>query len=283
MIAVVKNEQRVYEGVATGVLDTFKILIDAEVAVAKAENAAKAEPSPLPQAPVSSRVSSDAADKGLRGPVKSVLTESQSLSGTGSGQTRKRNSLETYNKQGNMVREELYDGRGNQSVITVFGYIDGSRVSTSKWISHEYDPPPPVGIGPAPRSEMKRSDSRYQNRFEFKYDNKKRLIEKTYFHNNGEPGPRDVYKYTDKQREELFYSADGSLRQRYLYTLDDKGNEIEKSIFERDGTVRSRISFVYEFDSRGNWIKRTASEIVTKDGREERKPQNVYYRTVTDD
>ena len=267
MIAVVKDSQQVYESVATGVLDTFKILSDAEVAVAKAEKAAKAEPSPLPQAPVALRVNSDAADKGLRGPVKSVLTGS---------------SLEIYNEQGNMVREELYDGRGNLAGITVFGYIDGRRVSTSKWITHEYDPPPLVAVGPAPRSEMKKSDSRYHNRFEFKYDNKKRLIEKTYFHNNGDLWLREVYKYTDKQREELAYSADGSLSQCYLYTLDDKGNEVEKTIFEmRDGSVSSRISFVYEFDSRGNWIKRTASEIVTKDGREERKPQKVYHRTIT--
>ena len=282
VVAVVKNNQRIYEGVATGVLDTFKILTDAEVAAATSQEVSKAEPSPLPQTPVAPRAGSDAADEGLHGRVKSVLTESQDLSGTSSVQTRKRNSLDTYNEQGNLLRTELYDYKGNLSEVIVFGYIDGGRVSAFRSISHGYDPPPGVAIGPPPGGKDKKSDSRYQYRYDFKYDDKKRLIEKTYFQNNGDVWLRYVYKYTGNQREKLVYAADGSLNQRYLQILDEKGNEVEGTIFKtRDGSVDVKQSFAYEFDSHGNWIKRTSSEIVTKDGREERKPRRVYYRTIT--
>ena len=93
---------------------------------------------------------------------------------------------------------------------------------------------------------------------------------------------RYVYNYSGNQREELVYSADGSLNQRYLSVLDEKGNEVEETIFEaRDGSIRSKHSYAYEFDSHGNWTKRTTSKWVTKDGRSSYEPQYVYYRTIT--
>jgi hypothetical protein len=63
--------------------------------------------------------------------------------------------------------------------------------------------------------------------------------------------------------------------------LDDKGNRVEWTIFEvRDGTISSKLSYVYEFDAKGNWIKRTSSKWVTKDGRSYYEPENVYYRKI---
>jgi hypothetical protein len=281
LVAVMKNTQRVYESVAVGVLDSFKILSEAEVANRSKQEAAKAEPSPLPQTPVAERAGSDASDEGLRGRVKSVLTESQDLSGTWSIQTRKRNSLESYNEKGNITREERYDYKGNLSEVTVYGYIDGRRVSASKMVEHEYNPPP-MRIEPAPGAAVKTSDNRYGWRYEFKYDDQKRLTEKTYFQSNGDVWLRYVYKYTGKQQEELVYAEDGSLNQRYLLIFDDKGNTVEKTSFDtRTGAVEWRQSYTYEFDSHGNWTRRTASKIVTKDGRELREPSSVYYRTIT--
>lgn len=281
MVLVLKNAQREYENVAVGVLDSFKILNDADVQKRLTDEAAKAEPSPLPQTLVTSRPGTDASDDGLHGRVKSVLTEMQDLSGTWANQARMRNLFATYNEQGNKVREERYDYKGNLSQITVYGYIDGNRVSAFKLIEHEYDPPA-VGIGPGPGAAVKKSDNRYNFKFEFKYDDKKRLTEKTSFHSNGDIWLRYVYKYTDNKREELVYAANGSLNWRHLVTLDDKGDELERTVFEtRNDTVRLKEAYVYEFDSHGNWTKRTTSKIVTKDGREEREPASVYFRTIT--
>jgi len=278
IMAVTKNTQQMYEGVAAGVLDSFKIMSEADAAAAMAREAAKAEPSPLPQTPVTRRDGTDATDEGLKGRVKTVLTESQDLSGTWSIQTRMRNSFTTYNELGNKVRTELYDHRGNLSDIRVYGYIDGSRVSDFKTIRHEYDLP--ISIGPAPGATGRKFDPRYQYRFEYKYDERKRLTEWTYFHSDGAVWQRYVYKYDGKQKEEMVYSADGKLNRRSLLVLDDKGNKVEETLFETSGAVRTKTSYVYEFDSPGNWIKRTSSEIVS-DGREQMKPQSVYYRTIT--
>ena len=58
-----------------------------------------------------------------------------------------------------------------------------------------------------------------------------------------------MYKYSRNQKEELVYSADGSLNQRDLSVPDAKGNEIEETIFEVSGVkVCSKHSYTYEFD-----------------------------------
>jgi hypothetical protein len=279
-VLVVKTTQKAYEAVAASVLNSFKILSDSEVSARLSESTAKNEPSPLPQQPVAPRASSDAKDDGLHGRVKTVLTESQDLSGTWSVQTRKRSSLENFNDQGNLTRRDAYDYKGNLFDITVYGYIDGNRVSNFNIIRHEYDPPPMISTTPG--AAAKKSDPRYVYRIDFKYDDKKRLIEEIMFHNNGDLWLRYVYKYTGNQRERLVYSSDGSLNQRYISILDDKGNELEQTIFEaRDGTIRVKHSYAYEFDSIGNWTKRTASKLVIKDGSSQQEPQNIYYRTIT--
>jgi hypothetical protein len=84
-----KTEQRAYEDLALKVLETFKVLSDAEVTAALKTKATEAEPSPLPQEPVVSRVGSDAADDDLRDKVRTVFHEDEDLSGTWSVQRTK--------------------------------------------------------------------------------------------------------------------------------------------------------------------------------------------------
>jgi hypothetical protein len=278
---VVKSEQHIYESVAVSILDSFRVLNDAEVAVAAKAEEAKAQPSPLPQEPVVKRDGTDASDGGLHGKVKTVLRESEDLSGTWAVGTRKPTSMEYYNEGGNLTKSESYDWKGNLFQILVYGYLDGARVSDRKTITHEYNPPP-IMISSEAGEAKPNYDPRYSNKFAFKYDDKKRLIEKTWFNNDGKLSLRYVYKYSELQREELVYTADGSLNQRYVSLLDNQGNEIEETSYEVGGeTVRSKQAYAYEFDVNGNWTKQTTSKWVTKDGRSYYEPANVYYRTIT--
>ena len=288
IVLVVSTEQRPYEAVAVKVLDSFKILSETEVTTALKAKAATAEPDPLPQEPVAARDGTDASDDHLQGEVKTLLEESEDLSGTWTVAGRKPVSMEYYNKAGNRTKSESYDYKGNLSDITVYGYIDGARVSDFKQIEHNYNPPPIVSVAPPvvsvspPDAAKPKSDPRYSIKFAFRYDGQKRLVEKTWFLNNGKISIRYVYKYSGNQREELVYSADGSLNQRYIVVLDDKGNEIEQTNFDtRDGSIRGKSSYAYEFDAKGNWIKRVTSKLVTKDGKTSFVPQYVNYRTIT--
>lgn len=284
VLLFMQTNQRAHEAVAEKVLDSFKVLSDTVVSAALKEKAAKAEPDPLPQEPVVLRSRSDAEDEGLHREVKTVFEESQDLSGTWSTQGRKPNSMKYYNERGNLTKLELYDYKGNLSDITVYGYLDGARASRRKYIEQEYNPPPMMILSP-PGGLKPKYDPRYSNKFTFKYDDQKRLIEKEWISNDGQLWLRYVYKYSGNaanQREELVYAANGSLNQRYLSILDDKGNKVEQTSFEtRDGSVRDKYSYTYEIDDKGNWIKRTTSKWLTKDGKSYSTPSYVDYRTIT--
>jgi hypothetical protein len=267
-ITVMTNSER-DESAAVSVLDSFKLLNDAEIT----EEALRTAPGPLPQTPAAPRAGSDASDEGLRGPVKSVRIEHQLLSKTLRGP---RSWLTTYNEKGNMVRSESYDLKNNLVLITVYGYLDGSRVSASKFIPREDG----IGIGTMGPVSNKKRDPRYDQRFEFKYDEKKRLIEQTHFSSNGDISWRRVFKYGGNQKEELFYPDNRTLTQRNLEILDDKGNVIERTVFAPDGTIRSKVSYTYEFDSNGNWTSQTRSWSLQDERLRKLEPTAVL-RTIT--
>jgi hypothetical protein len=281
LVLVLRPEQRAYEALAFKVLDSFNVLSETEVSEAWKAKMAGAEPSALPQEPVVARVRSDAEDDGLRGKVKSVFAESEDLSGRGSVPGRIPRAMTSFNERGNLTKRELYDYKGNLSEIVVYGYIDGARVSNTKMIRHEYDPPPGVATGPSAAGTKPKFDPRYSNKFTFKYDDQNRLIEKAWFLSNGEPTIKYVYKYSANQRENLVYTETGSLNQRSIAILDEKGNEVERTHFKtQDGSIESKYSYAYEFDSKGNWTKRTVSKWVTKDGKSFYEPSYVDYRTI---
>jgi hypothetical protein len=273
-LVVMTNSQR-DESTAVRMLDSFKLLSDAEIT----EEALKVPPGPLPQTPEAPRAGSDATDEGLRGPVMSVRTEIQYLSERPLTKMLPRSRVTTYNEKGNMLRSEWCDFKNNLDLIIVYGYLDGGRVSVSKFIPREYGLPlARGGNGSIPTNKKK--DPRYDHRFEFKYDDKKRLTETTDFLSDGDILERNVYKYEGNQKEELVYSENGSLIRRHLYILDDKGNEIEQTDFKADGSVSSKMSYTYEFDSNGNWTKRTTSWNVVSDRLRQLQP-SVHLRTIT--
>ena len=279
IVAVMKNTQQTYESLALGVLDSFKVLSEAEVK-AKENETAKAAPRSLPQTPVPERAGTDASDQGLHGRVKSVLTETlEDLSETGS-QRRIRESLDSYNEQGNLIQSEYYDEQGNLSSIKVYGYIDNNRVSRMLNFRRPHDPPPPVAsISPPP--ETKKRDPRFQYRCEFKYDEQKRLTEEAIFLNNGDLRSRSVYKYMGNRKEQLDYAKDGQLSQRVLYILDDKGNPVQETVFNDKAEARYKTNYTYRFDSNGNWTTRTSTQVEVTDGREVSGPSAVHFRTIT--
>lgn len=272
---IVKNTQREHEGAALKVLDSFRLLSDSEIT----ELSLKAGPGPLPQTPETPRAGSDAEDEGLRGRVKSVRTDIRYLvepsfpEGT-------RSIVTTYNERGNKVRTETYDHKNNLSRIEVYGYLDGARVSTYKFIHREYSHPIAIGGG-GDRPSTKPLDPRYHQKFEYKYDEQKRLIERTEYLSNGEASQRYVYKYEGNQKEETGYSGNGTLRWRDVHILDDKGNTIERTDFNYKNSPTGKTTFTYEYDSKGNWTKRTSSPNITNEQLRKLNTATVHQRTIT--
>jgi Txe/YoeB family toxin of Txe-Axe toxin-antitoxin module len=72
------------------------------------------------------------------------------------------------------------------------------------------------------------------------------------------------------------------LNQKYVYTLDAKGNEIEMLAYDTETKkLESTETYEYlEFDAKGNWTKRVTS-YGNKKAKFVAKPREVLYRTLT--
>jgi hypothetical protein len=62
---------------------------------------------------------------------------------------------------------------------------------------------------------------------------------------------------------------------------DAKGYVTEVASYRADGSVKKRLLYGYEFDAKGNWIKKTKSEWITKNGKSFFEPRQIISRTIT--
>ncbi len=83
-----------------------------------------------------------------------------------------------------------------------------------------------------------------------------------------------------KTQNQYFPVAGSSLTGRETYKYDDKGNISEMTLLNSDGSVLSKESYKYEFDSLGNWVRMTTSLAVVENGKIEFEPTEVTYRTI---
>lgn len=279
IVAVYQNAEN--DKFLNKVLDTFKLISEAEVEAEKQKKFEAMKPPALPQEPVVAKQTTDAEDENLKGKVKKIVGETEDLSGTWSVQGRKPSSVIHFNEKGNFVERVYYDSQGNPFQITMYGYIDGKRVSNSQTARYEYDPP--AARSTNSKEPIKKPDPRYEYSYEYKYKDGK-MIEKQMIFSNGKNGLRYVSNYIGSQVEKFVYTPEGELNQKYLYTLDKDGNEIEMISFglkNYDIYGDRKYRYTYEFDEKGNWIKRTTFTEVTENGEKVFKPSSISYRTIS--
>ena len=78
-----------------------------------------------------------------------------------------------------------------------------------------------------------------------------------------------------------FLAAGGALTGKEVYKYDDKGNIIEMTLFNADGSIMTRENYQYEFDAMGNWTKMVTSVAVIDNGRLTYEPTEVTYRSIS--
>lgn len=61
---------------------------------------------------------------------------------------------------------------------------------------------------------------------------------------------------------------------------DGKGNVLERGTFDNGKRTAVELSVKYEFDPRGNWIKRTLLRPIEKNGNRELQPSEISYRQI---
>lgn len=105
---------------------------------------------------------------------------------------------------------------------------------------------------------------------------------------NGKPveGPRVVLEtitYDNKGARvdsAYFLTAGGTLTGKEVYKYDDRGNMVEMTLQDKDGSLLAKEVYAYEFDAVGNWVKMTTSVAVIEGGNLTFEPTEVTYRTI---
>src|SRR5207248_7124024 len=78
-----------------------------------------------------------------------------------------------------------------------------------------------------------------------------------------------------------YLAVGGSLTGKEVYKYDDKGNIIEMTLFNADGSVMSKEVYQYEFDAMGNWTKMITSVAIIENGKLSYEPTEITYRSLS--
>lgn len=241
----------------------------------------EATPALLPQSPVADKLKSDADDNNLKGRVKSLIEEVQYAG----KKTRERTDEDYYDEKGNYIKTISFSD-GYPTSVAVWGYIDGNRVLKSADINYAKGERPIsndiiMSLEDNPENSTAARDSRYSTKYEYKYNQNGQLSEELTYSNRSQLLFRHVYNYKGNQREKLDYGRDGSLWSQSVEILDKNGNVIEQySLDEHDKPV-DRETYIYEFDSQGNWIVQKAFNKEIVRGKTVLKPWFTAYRIIT--
>ncbi len=233
---------------------------------------------------------SDRKQDGLAGSVQSVRIETSKMirqSGDYIEGPREVVETKTYDAKGRMTEERytaaddaplytaryIFDGNGrkkergvyapNETLRTKREFKYDTEENLIEW--SEYD-----------------ADGLMRNKNIYTYNDDRQVSERTVFNGKGSVVDRWTYAYDENgnKKDEARYYADGSIDTRYVYTLDEKGNRVETSKYNAKDEAVGKESHSYEFDSKGNWIKRTTARLIDSEGKTETEPVEITYRKI---
>jgi len=79
--------------------------------------------------------------------------------------------------------------------------------------------------------------------------------------------------------EQRFYDPEGVLTSKIVTTVDHKGEWVERATYDAEGSLREKVNYEREYDTRGNWIKQVVSKWNPQT--EKSEMTQVYYRAIT--
>jgi len=221
----------------------------------------------------------------LLGAVKTITVEEANVSSKSGKWIEGKRRLErttTFNREGNLIKEVIHANGSGVSTITYRYDGNGNRTDS---IYNE-------GVfSRTPAREDEWNDIRQVRliRWRFKYDADNNRTEELAYSSVAH-GPisgevliqRYVHNYDDKgNRETTLYYDTTVLLNKWAYVYDNKGTLTEQSRYSAGGRLELKEVCSCEFDSSGNWIKKTISREKIKKGGPHFDPEKVIYRTIT--
>lgn len=244
---------------------------------------------------VSAQKKSDLEHDRLIGPVKILRVETAKLVSKSGIWLEKGRNLQWvihYDPKGNMTKEVIHLDSPRRTEINYHYDKDGNRSESINMegslrpLTHRvYGVERRVNIGSGGGDQIRLV------RRTFKHDADGRRVEEVIYGNNNDRsttiyGGRaisGIYKFTydpKGQMIEITYSEAGVVLNKWVNTYDDSGNVTEMAKYSEVGRLLLKESYKYEFDSTGNWIKRTTSKWKERGSKSYFEPEEVTYRAI---
>lgn len=169
-------------------------------------------------------------------------------------------SVSAYDKKGRKTETTFYNPGGPVNHVRTFAYDDRGRMIRE------------VHLGP---------DGTIRNSSVYTYDADGRLAERSQYGPDGALILRRASTYDRKGRETdwAIHRGDGGPVTSQKRSYDERGNVLE-SVSYANGVQVSRETFAYEFDARGNWVRRRVVREAVRKGTSHTEIE-VNYRTIT--
>ena len=188
-----------------------------------------------------------------------------------------------YKTNGSLDRKQLYtyDEKGNFVVIDLVR-ANGSPINKQRFRYSD--------SGKLVKADLREADGSLALDFDYFYDATGRLIEVDYyrslrldykvFFSFSYLDHKVFFSYNEKgiRNEGVEYTASGLVRSRDSWVYDDRGNMVETTHDDAEGSFNHTTTFTYEVDTYANWIRGVvemrdkAGTVISKD---------ALYRTIT--
>lgn len=223
--------------------------------------------------------------EGLKGLVKSVITEVEYLNPKGASFNQPREKQDEYyfDKEGNVTKVVFPQLNGQE----IFSVVDGFKTYQNERINEEPKANKRVVVINSDEKPGNKTspDNRYNVKFTYEYDTQGRVkIEEQYF-NDGKLFQKTEFRYDEKGKLKEQIADNTSDITIYTFKYDEKGNLMEKS---EDSKVKKygsdrNIKTVYsdsKIDSKGNWTQRIETSYIKENG-ESFIAKSIVYKTTT--
>ncbi|MBA3785415.1 MAG: hypothetical protein H0X15_07735 [Acidobacteria bacterium] len=210
----------------------------------------------------------------------------------------------TYDNKGKRIKQTVtYTEYNEQSILILIYDSQGNKVEERSYY--------PVSII-KDSNQTDTSIEKYLDRFtKYKYDGKN-LIQTTNYSKDGsisykeistyENGNlkenigysadakgelvrsnRNTFRYDNKGNiiEKIIYNKDDSIQSKTVYGFDEQGYKISEIIYDSNGMIKNQSALKYEYDSQGNWLSYTSDDLKFSERINAGEPFPLELRTIT--
>lgn len=199
----------------------------------------------------------------------------------------KQHSIFVLDQLGRRTETRTYRDDGPLASTTVYSYDDqGHPLQTVKYRSDDSEE---IKWVYAYDSNGNENEAKYyvagiiKARYVREHDERGNVITIVAYKKDGskEYIGRTRYDTKNRRTEELVYNPNGLVERRRTYAYDSRDNVFEKKVFLANGSVLEKELYDYEFDSVGNWIKRTTTHWQMGSGQLELQSTQIIRRNIS--